>query len=255
MSAPGTGEQCGANADADAGLWRAFKESGSATAREQLFNHYANFARKIARRHYNERSQGDIEFADLCQLSYAGLLEALDHYDPDRGVPFRAFAAYRISGSVRDGIGQMNEVRDQISSRAQTRRERLRSLSESGELEGGDAIQRLTEIAMGLALGFMLEGTGLYAQSDDEVASAAPTGTAYDGLAWCETVAHLHDELLALPEREQTILRHHYIGGVSFENIASAMGVTKGRVSQIHRSALQLLQKRMHRRGHFKLER
>lgn len=245
-----------AQEEADRRLWQTLRETGSAASRERLFNRHMGFAKAIARHQYNVRSHGDLELADLLQLAYAGLLEAIDRYDLDRGVPFRAFAAYRISGSVRDGIARMNEVREQISSRSQIRRERVRSLSvvEEGAADRSQAMQRLTEIAVGLAVGFMLEGTGLYAPESGEGDSAVSYATAYEGVAWHETVAHLHEELAVLPERERTILSHHYVGGLSFDNIAVMMGITKGRVSQIHKAALLMLQKRMRGRGHFRLE-
>lgn len=244
------------SAEADGDLWRAFKDGGSLGARERLFSHYAPFARNIAKRHYREQARGDIDLSELCQLAYAGLLEALDRYDPGRGVPFRPFAAYRISGSIRDGLAQMTEVREQMSWQSQMRRERVQSLAvaQDGAGEASDSMSRLVELSAGLAIGFMLEGTGLYSGEDNGCAPAV-VSTAYESLVWSQTVADLHAEFQALPEREAAIMRQHYLCGVSFDNIAVMLGVTKGRVSQIHRAALMLLRKRMHERGHFRLER
>jgi RNA polymerase sigma factor for flagellar operon FliA len=67
--------------------------------------------------------------------------------------------------------------------------------------------------------------------------------------------ARLQREILHLPEREQVILRKHYIEGVSFEDIAILLRLTKGRISQLHREALLLLRKRMIAQGHFRLGR
>ena len=95
-------------------LWAAFKAQNSLAARAALFDRYAEFAYNIARRHYRERSRGDIDFSDLKQLACAGLLEALDRFDPERGVPFRAFSSSRISGSVGCFIEKSSEVREQF---------------------------------------------------------------------------------------------------------------------------------------------
>ncbi len=240
----------------EAALWTAFKVEGSLLARERLFSRHAAFARNIARRHHRERSRGDIDPLDVQQLAFAGLLEALDNFDPRQGVPFRPFAAHRISGSVRDGIVRMNEMREQLSWHHRTRRERLQSLSDANadSATTSEAMAKLAEIAVGLALGFMLEGTGLFAPGDDGEESARPAAnTAYDSLAWSEIVSRLHSELSVLPEREQVILRQHYLNGVGFEDLAVLLGLTKGRVSQLHRAALLQLRKRMSQRGHFRL--
>lgn len=235
--------------DEEARLWSAFKTGGSKAAREELFSLYFPFARQIARRHFLDRRSGDIEFGDLSQLACAGLLEALDHYDPGLGVPFKGYAGRRISGSVLDGVAKMSEVREQISFRNRIRTERARSLAvaDAETLSANEALTALAELAVGLALGFMLEETGAH---EPQVRT-----TAYDSLAWKETVQRLATEVAALPERERLIIRRHYLEGLGFEQIGAMLGVTKGRVSQIHRAAIALLRKRLRNAGEFKLER
>jgi RNA polymerase sigma factor for flagellar operon FliA len=237
----------------DPELWRAFKVSGSTSARERLFETHLPFARQIARREWLKRAGQHVDLEDLRQLACAGLLEAIDNYDLARGVPFRGYASRRILGSILDGLAKMSEVREQISFRNRVRRERARSLVavDPDTLSIEDALQALIDVAVGLALGFMLEDGALYAEE-----SAVDRGpTAYESLAWKETVAHLMRELGSLPERERSILRHHYLEGLAFDQIASLHNLSKGRISQIHRSALTLLRKRLPRAGRFKLER
>ncbi len=243
--------------DGEAALWDEFKNNGSVTARERLFMRHVAFARNIARRHHRETTWGDLELSDLRQLAYAGLLEALDRFDPGRGVPFRPFAAHRISGSVRDGIAQMSEARRQSTRRHEAWRERTRSLAEAAdaELPIPDAMEKLAEIAVGLALGFILEDAGLTVHNDVEQGNLRSTATAYDSLVWRDMVSQLRLEIMNLPERERMILRAHYEDDVGFEHLASLLHLSKGRISQLHRAALTLLRQRMDRRGHFRLER
>lgn len=242
-----------AGADDEAALWSAQK-AGSAQAREKLFALHAGFARSIAKRHYRQHSHGDLELAEFCQYAYAGLLEAIDRFDPLQNTPFRPFAAHRISGSILDGLPHMNEVREQISWRRRVRRERLRSLTEEAPQEAASPIERLAELAVGLALGIILEGTGLFSQGEEDAAPPqSGVETAYDSLAWKEIVARLQAEMEALPERERTILRQHYMNGLSFDQLGALLRITKGRVSQLHRAALALLRKRMRDHGHFRM--
>jgi RNA polymerase sigma factor for flagellar operon FliA len=53
-----------------------------------------------------------------------------------------------------------------------------------------------------------------------------------DGVA-----AHLQD----LPERERSIVTLHYFHYLPFVEIAARLGVSKGRISQLHRRALEML--------------
>lgn len=243
--------------DEEAALWAAYRKSGSITAREQLFTLYMPFASTIARRLYRERTWGELDFADLRQLACVGLLEALDRFDPERGSAFRSFAAPRISGSIADGIARMSEVREQLSWKHHMRRERMKSLGHDGinTSDFGDALAAFSDLALGLALGFMLEGTGLIAETEEAPSTHNTTPSAYESLAWKDMIGLLMAELATLPEREQVILRHHYIEGVAFDTLASLLNLSKGRISQIHRAALAQLRKKIVGKGHFRLER
>jgi RNA polymerase sigma factor for flagellar operon FliA len=102
---------------------------------------------------------------------------------------------------------------------------------------GEDALGALAEVAVGLAVGFMLEGSGLYAELE-------PVSQGTDPYAHRE-VAELQRVLLALvealPDQERTVIRYHYFQRMTVEQIGALIGVTKGRVSQVHRQALRRL--------------
>lgn len=237
----------------EAALWAEFRSTGSTAAREALFAVYTPFARRLARRHALDRKTGDIEFGDLLQLAYAGLLEAIDRFDPERGAPFAGYASRRVSGSIRDGVAKMSEMREQISFRNRVRYERARSMV-SGDvdaLSSTEVMDELIDAALGLALGFMLEGTSLYV-ADQE---ADPHPNAYDSLVWRETQQRARAEIAMLPPREQFIITRHYLDGMTFEQIAAVLGVSKGRISQLHRAALLLMKKRLLNSQDFRLRR
>ena len=236
----------------EAELWRVFLPRRNVDAREALFTFYYPFARQIARRRYLDRTSGDIEFPDLCQMAYTGLLEAIDQFDPQVGVPFKGYAAKRIRGAIIDGIAKASELREQISFRNRVRRARVRSLID-GDVDGmsaAQAMEALIDAAVGLALGFMLDGEG---QSTGALRPSAATG--YDSTVWKETIQRLTREVHALPDRERAVVRHHYLEGLTIEQVGGLMGLSKGRVSQIHRAALLSLKRRLSRAGDFKLER
>jgi RNA polymerase sigma factor for flagellar operon FliA len=44
---------------------------------------------------------------DLFGYAYLGLVEAASRFDPNRGVPFDAFATFRIRGAIYDGLKKM----------------------------------------------------------------------------------------------------------------------------------------------------
>jgi RNA polymerase sigma factor for flagellar operon FliA len=81
------------------------------------------------------------------------------------------------------------------------------------------------------------------AQRPDGMAGAP--GCGFDNLAWRQTQALLAQRVEALPEPERTVVRQHYLHDLLFSQIATMLGLSKGRVSQIHKSALSRLSKSM----------
>jgi RNA polymerase sigma factor FliA len=228
--------------DEEARLWEAYCRDASVEVRARLFEHYAVFARGVARRLYRARWGSDLDFADFCQHAYTGLLEAIDRFDSERGTAFRSFAVHRIEGSIRDAIVHMSEYREQMSWRQRLRHDRLASLKEGTAKETSSPVEQLADIAMGLALGFMLEGTGIVVADADP---GSPPASAYESVAWAEALRDLAAALEALPEREHKILKFHYLDGVCFDDLAKLLGLSKGRVSQLHSSALKTLRRRL----------
>lgn len=226
----------------EASLWRRLRTEQAAGSREALFDRYAGLARSIAARHHRRRMMKGIERGDFDQFAFEGLLQAIDRFDPLQGVPFGAYARRRIAGSIADGIATMTEVGTQIRHRHRVEQERMRSLTRRGQDVAADgAIAALSDLALGLALGLILEGTRLI-ESDDN-SNAGPT--AYDTLEWREMQAALVREIGKLPQAEAVIIRQHYDNGLSFTQIAELLQLSRGRISQLHRSALERLRKKM----------
>jgi len=224
---------------AEALLWSRLRFDKRDDAREPLFDRYAPFARKLAvrvRAHSQPENRSDAE-----QWAYSGLLQAIDAFDPLRGAPFPAFAKPRIIGSVRDGLSRLGEMAAQSSAERRRRQERLRSLKSRAAEADGDPVERLGTIAAGLAIGLMLEGSGMIGGED----CADPGPSPYDSLAWRETQARLEVEIGRLPAPEATVLRQHYLHGLAFAQVADLMGLSRGRISQLHHSALAKLRLRL----------
>ena len=218
----------------EASLWRRYRLEEEAECREHLFNRYVNFARALAGRFFRKCTPPKPELADYRHFAYQGLLEAIDIYNPLRGAPFEYFARRRIVGSISDGIAHMSEREARISQRRRIERGRVRSLSQTETGKQRDPLSELSDLAVGLAVGLILEGTRLIGTDKD----ADPAPSAYDSLEYRQLQARLANAVQMLPAREEAIIRHHYANGLSFTQIAQLMSLSKGRVSQLHQSAL-----------------
>ncbi|MBX9645219.1 MAG: sigma-70 family RNA polymerase sigma factor [Novosphingobium sp.] len=224
----------------EAALWRRFHETHEGLLREGLFERYRRFARSLARRHARRSGLRQDLVEDLEQFAYRGLLEAIDRFDPVRGSTFLAFSSARIAGSIVDGLAQLDERGAQLRFRRQLERERLNSLTE-GQSRGRSATEELSELVTELALGLMLSAQDRDAPSD----FAGRSDNGFDSLAWHETRNVLGQRVEQLPEPERTVIRQHYLNDLLFSQIAAILGLSKGRISQLHKSALQKLRKSM----------
>lgn len=218
--------------------WRNRSGANGAKSRAALLEIYLPFAKKLAAEQYFKRTRSSYELSDLEQWAIEATLVSIDRFDPLRGSPFTAYARPRINGHIADGIASMSELGRQSHFYYRSEKERLRSLLES-EPEGLSPLDTLRKLATGLALGMMLEGTGACASEGKlELASSG-----YDSLVWKETLVHIADAIERLPEHQQLIIRQHYQNGLRFSELATMLGVTKGRVSQLHKAALTSMKK------------
>lgn len=227
----------------EAALWRSFLECRTSGSRQLLFDHYRPFAAQLARTEFRRRRRANFELGDLEQLAFEALLQAIDRFDPSRGAPFESFVRLRIKGQISNGLAKMSESGAQASYRRRAERDRLRSLSTDPAQNdvADDPLQALSRLAATLVLGIMLdEGAP---QDPDAIADSVPS--AYESLALREMQHCLWQQVDTLPEREAFVLRQHYAKDVSFKVIAELLGISKGRVSQIHRQALLRLRSQL----------
>ena len=226
-------------------LWFAFRAQSSQAAREALFLRYLPFARRTALRTLRARSIFNVELADVYQSACIGLIQAMEGFEASRGAEFTTYATYRVQGAVLSALETYSELQQQIAARARQRSDRLESLRPENLTPASSTrriIEALAEVSMGLALGFMLEDSGVYADPDALVLSP---DAVYEGLAWKQARESLQQQVDMLPENERQVMAYHYFQGLDFQQVASLMGRSRSRISQIHRLALERLRAQM----------
>ncbi len=78
-------------------LLRTYARTRDPVVQARLSALYSPLVRRIA----SGFRRGGESLEDLVQVGYIGLLEALNRYDPDRGPPFRAYAAALVAGEIQ----------------------------------------------------------------------------------------------------------------------------------------------------------
>jgi len=95
-------------------LWRRFKKDGDERACERLVLAYIPLVKYVAGRmasglpairgELGDRLASHVEDADLTSYGRVGLISAIKHFEPERGIKFETFACPRIKGSIIDEL-------------------------------------------------------------------------------------------------------------------------------------------------------
>lgn len=149
---------------------------------------------------------------DLESVALVGLIQAIDRFVPDRGVPFEAFAALRIRGAILDELRLIDDL-----SRAERRLADEHPESSRPTL----SLDRL------LAEGWAAHADGAI---DDRVEIA-------------EMRLLIEHAIRRLPDRQRELLSRYYGDSLTLREAAVTMGISEARASQLHGRAIENLRR------------
>lgn len=234
-------------------LWSRYK-GGDVEAREELVKLYLPFVKHVLSRMVVGLPPG-VDRDDLLSFALMGLLEAMERFDPGRGVKFESFAASRIRGAVIDELRRADWLPRSARAKVSRFEEALRRMvqerggvapSEEEVMEelklSREELEELFELSHRsavLSLDHVLE------LEDEEVEVGSilpdPGEGVEEEIEREERAREVAEALGRLPERERLVLTLYYYEGLNLREIASVLGVTESRVSQIHGKAISSL--------------
>ncbi|HPC93366.1 MAG TPA: FliA/WhiG family RNA polymerase sigma factor [Sedimentisphaerales bacterium] len=98
-------------------VWELFHETRQDCYRNLLMEHYRDLVKYAAER-LHSKLPDKVELDDLISAGIFGLMDAIDAYDPARGVKFETYCAPRIKGSILDELRSMDWVPRLVRARA-----------------------------------------------------------------------------------------------------------------------------------------
>lgn len=238
MTTPGGGQFSEDELWAD--YWRA---PGCTRFYQRLIEHYLPMvARMISRLARGARDR--IGRDELLSSGIVGLHQAVKHYTPEHGVPFPGFAGKRIRGAVLDDLRRRDHLTRQqrhtyraICDAIQKLAQKLSRAPTTAEIAaeidmtsaqvtkyidmGHEPVSLNSEIGDGLCLldGIADEHTPSPSDLADRAIAREQLGRAY----------------LMLPKRDQQVLFLLCHEKLRVREVAEALGVSDGRVSQIYK--------------------
>lgn len=239
-------------------VWRAYKQTGSEELRNQLIEKYLPLVRYIAER-LLATLPSFVELDDLQSMGIFGLIEAIDRFDPERGVQFKTYCMNRIRGAILDELRCMDWVPRLVRIKAN----RIDKAVQALEAKLGRQ-PTYFELANELGLSFeeyyrMVEGASatLIISLSDEWNDGEDTGNRKIDLIKDECgedpCIEMHKRDLkdlickSLSEKEKLIIVLYYYEGLSMKEIAHILGLTESRVCQIHSKVIGRLKAQLRR--------
>ena len=181
-------------------------------------------------------------FEDLLQVAAVGLVAAARRFDPDRGVPFVAYAMPTIEGELR------RHLRDRSSTVRIPRREQelavvlRREAAASAQQRRRTATLAETAAAAGVPVA---RAAAVLGTAVDPVPLAElerrPSAEAEDELEACERRALVAELLATLRPREREIVRLRFTEELQQAEIADRMHISQGQTSRLLAAALEKL--------------
>lgn len=238
--------------------WERWHSRRDSLSRDRLIVHYSPLVKFVAGR-VGAGLPSSVDSGDLVSAGIFGLIDAVERFDPERGVKFETFAVPRIRGAVLDGLRSLDWVPRSVRSRA---REVEAAFSElEGKLGRAPADDELAahlkispeELAKWLT---SIASTTVGPLDRALAAGAEPRALSGDvpdspaGQVEDQEVRRLvRAEVRKLPERERTVMTLYYDEGLTLAEIGSVLGVTESRISQIHTKAVLHLRSRLSATG------
>jgi RNA polymerase primary sigma factor len=238
--------------------------SGDQDARRRLIESYLGMVSALGRQYAN---RWGVPLEDLLQEGALALVQAVDHYDPDRGMKLSTYATWWVKQAIRRAaMAQSRPVRipERLWERVGDLSRAERFSRSSAEQERWDrkpseasswSNEELEEVRCALTPVVSLEapiGEGAYEL--EELLSDPSAEDPSDAVARSDARHRLAEALAALPERERMVLvrRAGFAGHPqSVTNIGNSLGVSRERARQLEGKALKELRERQ---GELKLE-
>src|SRR6476659_6673007 len=240
---PGPDEQLAGERE----LWRRFVRDHDPGTREELVRRNLPFAKRLARR-YRGASES---FDDLLQVASLALVNAVDRFDPERGIPFSAFASPTVLGELKrhfrdrawtvrvprglhDRMAQVEKAITELTEKLQ-RSPSIGEIADRLELEPTDVLEVLEANHNRRPLSLDRPTS----REDSEEATPADwIGEGDKNFELVEGRVALDAALPHLDERERLVLRLRFVEDLTQSQIAEQIGHSQMHVSRILRRAL-----------------
>lgn len=227
--------------------------------REEMILKYIPYVKYITSRFAAGKPPG-IEYEDLTSFGIIGLIDAVEKFDPSKGLKFETYATLRIKGAIIDELRKMSWIPKSAFSK-------LSALNQAREDFQNQYNREPTQMELAALMGIeiaelrtiesfinyisIVSLDEVFYKSDDEDIkfksiiedenSPQPDMILED----IEKFNMLKKAIDMLPEKDRIVLNLYYYEKFTLKEIGKVLDVSESRVSQLHSRAIVRLRENM----------
>jgi len=241
-------------------VWQRYQTERSNETRNFLVERYLPLVRYNAERIWARLPDG-VELDDLISAGTFGLMDAIEAFDPNRGVKFETYCVPRIRGAMLDELRTMDWVPRLVRSKASRLEEARKSLeAELGRPPRSEELAQKLNISVeeldhlvGEATAVSLVSLNKKWYETDSYKDVREIDILEDKKAEDPTHRLQNRDLMRLVTRglnrnERLIIILYYYEDMTMKEIGATLDLSESRVSQMHSSIVSRLQTQLAKR-------
>ncbi|NWG76708.1 MAG: FliA/WhiG family RNA polymerase sigma factor [Rubrivivax sp.] len=234
-------------------LWEAYLDHGDLNSKSGLVEEYLPLVKRAVSR-VRPFLPDFVQEEDLIGYGFVGLLEAIDRFEPHKGVPFEAYAVKRIQGSILDGLRAMSWLPRNLHRKARQVEETIDELRSHLCRQPTE-----NEVADGLGVSVneyhsLLTDVGpitlMPFEEITEHGGADKRAQPWRRIERDELLAAVAVAIEELPEREKLVVTLYFQRDLTLKEIAQILDVSEGRACQLKTQALLRMRTALHAQGY-----
>lgn len=232
-------------------MWREYQVHSDNEIKNRLIEEYAYIIKIVSSRMYNYYG-GKVEFDDLMGFGALGLIDAIDKFDPFKGVKFESYAQIRIRGAIIDNLRKLDWVPRSLRAKSKlivkciyelenklnrdvTTEDISKELNMTNK-EIDDTIKEIHSFNIS-SLDDIILNKGEQPLDRTEDPQSIIEAKEYKNL-----IANI---ISNLPEKEKIVVTLYYYEELSYKEIGKVVGLSESRISQIHSKAIKRIRNQL----------
>ncbi|MCL6744358.1 RNA polymerase sigma factor FliA [Kosakonia sp. YIM B13605] len=228
--------------------------------KDQLWTKYGYLVRYEALKMQSKLSSS-VDIDDLIQAGAIALLDAIEQFDPKKGVKLTVYIAQRLRWAFMDELREHDWVPRRVRRKT---REVSSAIMRVEQRAGGVASESDIAAELGMSLQeyqqVLSDTNTSMLCSLDELQELLADGVELsemeqdhldplNDILLGDLTKQISKEIRELPEREQMLLNLYYQQELNMKEVGSLLGITETRVSQLHSQTIKRLRARLEGRG------